>query len=211
MLFGIRGIEESSVYQAIFRKGETQGLAVAARTILLRQGLKKLGPPGERIEAEIAAMRDVDHLYDLIDRVDNVSTWDELMASPDRYEVAPMPFGISGIAKPPADQDIRRKARSIGLAEAFAEGYVGVYAEAYAEVFAEGYVGVYAESYAGGRIQSARALLLRHGTKKLGPPDERIEVEIAAIGDVDRLHDLIDRVLDASTWADLLAPSDSDA
>ena len=45
MLFGIRGIEESSVYQGIFRKGEAKGAIEEARKTLLRQGRKKLGPP----------------------------------------------------------------------------------------------------------------------------------------------------------------------
>jgi predicted transposase YdaD len=100
MLFGIHGIEESSVYQGIFRKGETKGIAeglaegladglakgavLKARKILLHQGSKKLGPPDERIAAEIASLDDVDRLDDLLDRVLDVSTWDELLASPAR-------------------------------------------------------------------------------------------------------------------------------
>ena len=67
MLFGIRGIEESTVYQGILRKGETKGRRRSpgaegavddARKSLLRQGGKKLGPPDERIEAEITALDD---------------------------------------------------------------------------------------------------------------------------------------------------------
>jgi len=90
MLFGIRGIEESSVYQGILRKGEAkgrvEGLAEGriedAREVLLRQGRKKLGPPGESIEAEITALADLDRLHDLIDRILDVSTWDELLSPP---------------------------------------------------------------------------------------------------------------------------------
>jgi predicted transposase YdaD len=96
MLFGIHGIEESSVYQGILRKGEikgriegrAEGRAEAAieygRTTLLRHGSKKLGPPDERFERAIAALDDLDRLNELIDRVLDVSTWDELMATPDR-------------------------------------------------------------------------------------------------------------------------------
>jgi predicted transposase YdaD len=92
MLFGIHGIEESTVYQGIFRQGETkgriegraEGVVEHARATLLRQGCKKLGPPGERMAADIAAMDHADRLNDLLDRVLDVSTWDELMASPDR-------------------------------------------------------------------------------------------------------------------------------
>jgi predicted transposase YdaD len=86
MLFGIRGIEESSVYQGILEEGEAKGLAKGrieeAREVLLRHGRKKLGPPGESIEAEITALADLDRLHDLIDRILDVSTWDELLSLP---------------------------------------------------------------------------------------------------------------------------------
>jgi predicted transposase YdaD len=88
MLFGIRGIEESSVYQRILKRGEAEGLARGlakgkiedAREVLLHLGRKKLGPPGEKVEAEITALADLDRLHDLIDRILDVSTWDELLA-----------------------------------------------------------------------------------------------------------------------------------
>jgi predicted transposase YdaD len=74
MIFGIRGIEESTVYQGIFRRGEAkgraegyakgyaEGLVEGIRRSLLRQGLKKLGPPGEEVEARLAALDDIDRL-----------------------------------------------------------------------------------------------------------------------------------------------------
>ncbi len=83
MLFGIRGIEESSVYQGILKKGEAKGAIEEARKTLLRQGRKKLGPPGEKIKAEINALTDLDRLHDLTDRILDVSTWDELLAPAD--------------------------------------------------------------------------------------------------------------------------------
>jgi hypothetical protein len=86
MLFGIRGIEESSVYQGILKKGEAKGRVEGrieeAREVLLRQGREKLGPPGEKVEAEITALVDLDRLHDLIDRILHVSTWDELLSHP---------------------------------------------------------------------------------------------------------------------------------
>jgi predicted transposase YdaD len=86
MLFGIRGIEESSVYQGILRKGEAKGEAKwrieEAREVLLRHGRKKLGPAGENIKAEINALADLDRLHDLIDRILDVSSWDELLFPP---------------------------------------------------------------------------------------------------------------------------------
>jgi predicted transposase YdaD len=82
MLFGIRGLEESSVYQEALRKGEASGSLKEARTILLRHGTKKLGPPDEKIAARISALADVARLQDLIDRVLDVASWDELLGSP---------------------------------------------------------------------------------------------------------------------------------
>ncbi len=82
MLFGIRGIEESSVYQGILKRGEAQGRIEEARDVVLRQGRKKLGPPSETVEAKITALSDLDRLQDLIDRILDVSTWDELLAPP---------------------------------------------------------------------------------------------------------------------------------
>ena len=85
MLFGIRGIEESSVYQGILKKGEAlgrvEGAVDDAKTILLRQGRKKLGPPDEQISGRIAEIKELDRLHVLLDRILDVSTWDELLAS----------------------------------------------------------------------------------------------------------------------------------
>jgi len=93
MLFGIRGIEESSVYQGILKKGEAkgrdegrnegrdEGAVDKARKILLRQGSKRLGPPDEQISGRIAEVTEQDRLDVLLDRILDVSSWDELLAS----------------------------------------------------------------------------------------------------------------------------------
>jgi predicted transposase YdaD len=90
MILGIRGIEESSVYQDIFAKGEATGEAKGrvegaveeARKTMLRQGRRKLGTSSEAVEARITALGDVDRLNDLLDRILEVSSWDELLAAP---------------------------------------------------------------------------------------------------------------------------------
>jgi predicted transposase YdaD len=85
-ILGIRGIEESSVYQGIFAKGgaegEAEGRAKEARENLIRQGRRKLGEPDERVLAQLAAMKDLDRLHVLSDRVLEVSSWDELLSAP---------------------------------------------------------------------------------------------------------------------------------
>ncbi len=85
MILGIRGIEESSVYQDIFGKGEAkgrdEGQVLADRATLLRLGRKKFGPPDETVEATINAVADLDRLNALLDRILDVATWDELLAT----------------------------------------------------------------------------------------------------------------------------------
>ncbi len=88
MILGIRGIEESSVYQSIFAKGRAEGIAegkaegraegMAEAVITI--GQNSLGAPDEQIKAAIMGMTDRDRLHRLIARVAKVSTWDELMA-----------------------------------------------------------------------------------------------------------------------------------
>jgi predicted transposase YdaD len=97
MVLGIRGIEDSWVYQDIFAKGRAEGeakgraegeakgraegLVEAARQILLHQGRKKLGEPDVQVLTEIAAISQLDRLNLLLDRILDASNWDELLAS----------------------------------------------------------------------------------------------------------------------------------
>jgi predicted transposase YdaD len=94
MILGVRGIEESSVYQDIFAKGEAKGEATGeakgeakgrveeARLTILRLGRKKFGPPDEGTRTAIDEIDDVDQLNSLLDRMLDVSTWHDLLASP---------------------------------------------------------------------------------------------------------------------------------
>ncbi|MFI5455257.1 MAG: hypothetical protein ACHRXM_07370 [Isosphaerales bacterium] len=94
MILGIRGIEESSVYQAIFAKGRAEGEVIGreegvalgatqeARKNLLLLGRQKLGQPDERVLAQIADLTDLDRLDSLLGRILDVSSWDELLAPP---------------------------------------------------------------------------------------------------------------------------------
>jgi hypothetical protein len=53
--------------------------------------------------------------------------------------------------------------------------------------------------------RTLREILIFLGRKKLGPPDERAAAEIAALNDVDRLHELSARVAEVASWGELLA------
>jgi hypothetical protein len=97
MILGIRGIEESSVYQDIFAKGRAEGEAKGraegkaegraegeveeARKILLGLGRKRLGEPDERALALVAGINDLDRLNLLLERILDVASWGELLES----------------------------------------------------------------------------------------------------------------------------------
>jgi len=84
----IHGIEESSTYQAIFREGKAEGKAEGellgkaeeAREILLRLGGKKFGKPKPRILGQVAAEQDLNRLGELLDRMLDAKSWDDLLA-----------------------------------------------------------------------------------------------------------------------------------
>ncbi|HZW34242.1 MAG TPA: hypothetical protein VFF52_26200, partial [Isosphaeraceae bacterium] len=57
-----------------------------------------------------------------------------------------------------------------------------------------------------GRVGEAQRLLLRQGGIRFGPPDEATRAAVEAIGDLDRLERMSDRILDMNIhdWNDLL-------
>jgi predicted transposase YdaD len=74
----------------------------------------------------------------------------------------------------------------------------------YQDIFAEGEAKGRAEGKAEGAVEEARNTLLRLGHKKLVEPDERVLPLVAALGDLDRLNLLVDALLEAEQWDDLL-------
>ena len=81
MVLGIRGLEESWVYQDILTKGLAQGELKEARKVLLSLGRKKLGQPDERVLARIEGLTDLEYLNRLINRILDASSWEELLAA----------------------------------------------------------------------------------------------------------------------------------
>jgi predicted transposase YdaD len=79
----------------------------------------------------------------------------------------------------------------------------------YQDLFAKGRAEGEAAGEAKGKAEEARKILLRRGRKRLGEPDARVQAEIEAIAEVERLEALLDRVLDASSWDELLPPAAS--
>jgi hypothetical protein len=57
------------------------------------------------------------------------------------------------------------------------------------------------------QIQEARKLLLQLGRIRFGPPGRKISQEIKSIDNLKRLRRLSERLLRASSWAELLDES----
>lgn len=55
-----------------------------------------------------------------------------------------------------------------------------------------------------GKTEEARALLLRLGSKRFGPPDAATQAAITVTAEIERLELLIDRILDVESWAELM-------
>jgi predicted transposase YdaD len=58
-----------------------------------------------------------------------------------------------------------------------------------------------------GAIREVRRLLLRLGRRRFGPPDTQTVAAIEAIADLDSLERLTERLLDTSSWQELLTPA----
>jgi hypothetical protein len=100
MILGIRGIEESSVYQDIFAKGvaqgevegeargeargetrgEVKGRLSEAREAVLLVGRKRFGHPDEQVVSRLDAVQNVDQLNAMLERILDLSNWQELLA-----------------------------------------------------------------------------------------------------------------------------------
>jgi hypothetical protein len=70
--------EESVTYKIILNEGR----ADEARRLLLRMGRRRFGEPAPEVLATIEAMKDLDRIEDLAERLLDVTSWDELLAVP---------------------------------------------------------------------------------------------------------------------------------
>lgn len=55
-----------------------------------------------------------------------------------------------------------------------------------------------------GHLRATRAMLLRQGRKKFGPPTPEQEAALTALPDLARLETLSEKLLDVGSWAELL-------
>jgi hypothetical protein len=72
---GVHGMRESTTYQYILDEGRIE----EAQNTLLRQGKLRFGKPTKRIVATVQALKDLDRLHELSDRLLSVSSWQELL------------------------------------------------------------------------------------------------------------------------------------
>lgn len=66
------------------------------------------------------------------------------------------------------------------------------------------YMAILEEGREEGREEAMKDILFRQGRKRFGPPTETVQSKIDAIHDVNQLQDLAERLLDSSSWEELL-------
>jgi hypothetical protein len=75
---GVQAMRESSAYQLILEEGAAEG----AQKILLGLGRKRFGQPDEATRAAVVAITDFARLEQLVERVYDTSSWEELLQTP---------------------------------------------------------------------------------------------------------------------------------
>ena len=81
LLRGVRGMRESSTYQAILEEGRVEGRIREARQIVLELGTGKFGAPDAETVATMERLNDLDTLHRLALGVLRASNWQELLAT----------------------------------------------------------------------------------------------------------------------------------
>jgi hypothetical protein len=79
---GVRGMRESTTYQAILDEGRHEGRKESDQATILRLGRQKFGSPNDTITTALTAIADVERLERMIDRLLIASSWEELLATP---------------------------------------------------------------------------------------------------------------------------------
>jgi hypothetical protein len=82
LLQGVHGMKESVTYQAIVEEGEIKGMLRARQEDLFRLGRRRFGAPNPETEAALRGVADPERLARLVDSLQDVSNWNELLATP---------------------------------------------------------------------------------------------------------------------------------
>lgn len=75
-------MQHSSTYQHTLATGRAEGRAEEARQTVLRQGRRRFGEPSAEVRTSLEGVSALDRLHDLADRIPDVGSWDELLATP---------------------------------------------------------------------------------------------------------------------------------
>ncbi len=78
----VLGMEQSTTYQAIVRRGREEGRLEGARRFLLVVGEAKFGPPDAATRAAIKALGDLARFEELALRLITANSWYELLPPP---------------------------------------------------------------------------------------------------------------------------------
>jgi hypothetical protein len=81
LLQGVRGMKESTTYQAILDEGRGEGRIEGEKRMLLLVGSDRFGTPDARVRAALDAIDSVEQLEQLSQRLLKVESWEELLAS----------------------------------------------------------------------------------------------------------------------------------
>jgi len=103
--------------------------------------------------------------------------------------------GASSMKESRTYQKILREGRQEGLEEGLVKGLEEGLEKGRAEGLEEG--------RKKGRANEARAIIKRQGTRRFGKPSTEYVNRLKATNDIKRLEALADRILDATSWADL--------
>lgn len=76
LLKDVLNVEGSQIYQSILQEGGTK----RSHHMLVLQGTRRFGPPGEKTRSKIEAITDLDRLDALSLRLLEVNSWQELLA-----------------------------------------------------------------------------------------------------------------------------------
>jgi len=84
LLEGVQKMQESTTYQAILREGRNEGRITGEQQLLVRQGTKRFGKPDTATLAAIEAIRNVERLEALGERIldSDVRDWSSLLGAP---------------------------------------------------------------------------------------------------------------------------------
>ena len=84
MSLGIKGLEESSTYQAILEEGAALGEVREARRLLVELGSDRLGAPDTHSVTAIQNLGDLGRLHSLIRRAHSATSWQDLLSNAER-------------------------------------------------------------------------------------------------------------------------------